>query len=179
MSKQVALLRGINVGGRNKVGMAPLRELLEGFGYDEVRTHLQSGNVVFSTAEKPERAAKRIAEGVSEQFGVQVPVLTRSRADLQKIVKAHPLSGIASDPARLLVTFLSAAPKAKLVKEVDPASYTPDVFRFEGGREIYVWCPNGVHKTKLGHAFWEKRLGVTATARNWRTVERLLEMAGE
>ena len=105
MSKQVALLRGINVGGRNKVGMAPLRELLEGFGYDEVRTHLQSGNVVFTTTEKPERAAKRIAEGVSEQFGVQVPVLTaagpicRRSSRLTRSAASRPIRRGCSSPS--------------------------------------------------------------------------------
>ncbi|MFI6482520.1 DUF1697 domain-containing protein [Nonomuraea sp. NPDC050663] len=176
MSRQVALLRGVNVGGRNQVGMPALRELLEGLGYEDVKTHLQSGNVVYSSGKAPDRAAKEIEQALAKELGVKVPVLVRTKTELAAIAKADPLGKVASDPALYLVTFLSDKPEAKKIKEVDPEKYEPDVFKHVG-QEIYVWCPNGVRNTKLTYSFWEKLLGVTATARNWRTVTKLLELA--
>jgi len=159
--------------------MASLRELLQALGYGEVRTHLQSGNVVFTAPGKaPGRARQEIERALIEQLGVDARVLVRSREELELAVAANPLLDVASDPARLLVTFLSRSPDRDLISELAQADFEPDVFAL-GEREIYVWCPEGVHATKLGNAFWEKRLGVVATARNWRTVTKLLEMAGE
>jgi uncharacterized protein (DUF1697 family) len=106
---------------------------------------------------------------------VKVPVLVRSRDDLAAIIKADPLASLATDPAFYLVTFLSAVPKTQPIKDLDPKTYAPDEFRHIG-REIYVWFPNGVRNATLTYQFWEKLLGVTATARNWRTVARLLEL---
>ncbi|RCG27065.1 DUF1697 domain-containing protein [Sphaerisporangium album] len=177
MTRQVALLRGINVGGRNKVGMAALRELMESLGFEDVKTHLQSGNVVYTTDRTPAKAAERIEAGLAKELGVKVPVLVRGHGELAAMVKADPLGDVASDPSLYLVTFLSDKPPAKPIKDLDPQDFAPDVFE-HSGREIYVWCPDGVRNTKLSYLFWEKLLGVTATARNWRTVTKLLEMTG-
>jgi len=178
----VALLRGVNVGGRNRIAMADLRRIVEDLGFSEVRTHLQSGNVVFarggpSGGEDADAIAERIEERLREDLGLSAEVLARTAEDLRRIVSASPLSDIATDPSRLVVTFLSDRVDQGLLREVDPADFLPDVF-LAGEREIYVWAPNGVSETKLTHAFWERRLGVTATGRNWKTVQRLLELAG-
>jgi uncharacterized protein (DUF1697 family) len=158
--------------------MARLREVVEGLGYDDVRTHLQSGNVVFATRAAPGAAAGAIEKAIAEHLGHEVKVLVRSRDELAKVVERNPLGEHASEPAKLHVTFLSARPDRRRLREVDPADFEPDVFR-AGGREIYAWYPNGVQKTKLSHAFWEKRLGLVATSRNWNTVTRLLALADE
>jgi uncharacterized protein (DUF1697 family) len=178
MTRLVALLRGINVGRHNRVGMSQVRELMDGLGYDGVRTHLQSGNVVFTTGSPPERAAQEIADRLAHELGFMVRVLVRTRDELAQVVKRDPLAAVASDPARYLVTFLSAAPDRRRLSALDAADYEPDVFRLVG-REIYSWYPNGVHATKLTNSFWEKQLGVTGTARNWNTVTRLLALADE
>jgi uncharacterized protein (DUF1697 family) len=179
MASHVALLRGINVGGHNRIAMAQLRELLQALGYEDVRTHLQSGNAVFATAgTPPEQAAREIEDQIARSLGLGVRVVVRTRDELAEVVAANPLGEVASDPARLLVTFLSAAPERGLLGELAPADFEPDVFAV-GAREIYVWHPDGVRATRLTNAFWEKRLGVTATARNWNTVTRLLALADE
>jgi uncharacterized protein (DUF1697 family) len=174
----VALLRAVNVGGRNRVAMAQLRELLEGLGYGEVRTHLQSGNAVFTAgAAPPERVAREIERALADELGLAVNVLVRTHAELEAVVAQNPLLDIAGDHARLLVTFLSDAPAQEALSGLAPADFEPDVFAV-GEREIYVWYPDGVRATRLSNAFWERRLGVVATGRNWNTVTRLLELAG-
>jgi uncharacterized protein (DUF1697 family) len=175
----VALLRAVNVGGRNRIAMARLRELLEGLGYGEVRTHLQSGNAVFTpSATPPERVAEEIERALADELGLAARVLVRTHAELERAVAANPLLDLASDHARLLVTFLSDAPAREALSELAPADFEPDVFAV-GEREIYTWYPEGVRATKLSNAFWERRLGVVATGRNWNTVTRLLELMVE
>jgi uncharacterized protein (DUF1697 family) len=175
----VALLRAVNVGGRNRIAMARLRELLEGLGYGEVRTHLQSGNAVFTAiGTSPERLAQEIERGLAAEIGLAAKVLVRSRGELERAIAANPLLDVARDNSRLLVTFLSGAPDRDAVGELVPAEFEPDVFAV-GEREVYTWYPDGVRATRLSNAFWERRLGLVATGRNWNTVTRLLELMDE
>ena len=176
----MALLRAVNVGGRNRIAMADLRELLEGLGYGEVRTHLQSGNAVFTAAgaPSPEQLAREIEGALAAEIGLAAKVLVRTRAELERAIAANPLLEVAGDRSRLLVTFLSDAPDLEAVAELAPAEFEPDVFAV-GEREIYAWYPDGVRATRLSNAFWERRLEVVATGRNWNTVTRLLELMDE
>lgn len=175
--RHVALLRGVNVGGHQKVPMAHLRELLGELGYGDVRTHLQSGNAVFSApGTPPERAAQEIEGQLTRSLGLSVRVLVRTAGELARVVAANPLPEAVAEPSRLLVTFLSAPLAPELLRELDPAAFEPDRFGV-GEREVYVWCPEGVRAITLSYAFWEKRFGVVATARNWNTVTRLAALA--
>jgi len=175
----VALLRAVNVGGRNAIAMARLRELLTGLGYGAVRTHLQSGNAVFTAGgTPPELLGEEIEGTLLAELGLEARVLVRTRAELERVVAANPLLDVAGEHARLIVTFLSEAPDRALASELAPADFEPDVFAL-GEREIYAWYPDGVRATKLSNAFWERRFRVVATGRNWNTVTRLLEMMGE
>jgi uncharacterized protein (DUF1697 family) len=180
--RHVALLRAVNVGGRNRIAMSDLRALLEGLGYSDVRTHLQSGNAVFTVSgaasEDAERLAREIEGALARELELAAKVLVRSRAQLERTIAANPLLDVADDHARLLVTFLSGAPDPEVLDELTPAEFEPDVYA-AGEREIYAWYPDGVRATKLSNAFWERRLGVVATGRNWRTVTRLLELMDE
>ena len=178
MARQIALLRGINLGPNRRLSMADLRDVMHGLGYEDAKTLLQSGNVVFSAPQAPKTVAGRIENRLARETGLEVDVLVRTRNELAKIVARNPLAEHVTDPKRYLVVFLSAKPKAKALGEVDAAEFEPERFAVEG-REIYTWLPGGVQKAKLTHAFWEKRLGVTATARNWNTVEKLLTLADE
>jgi uncharacterized protein (DUF1697 family) len=179
-TEHVAFLRAVNVGGRNRVAMAHLRELLSGLGYGAVRTHLQSGNAVFTVAvgTPPEEVALQIEGALEAQLGLAARVLVRTRAELERVVAENPLLDVASDHARMLVVFLDGAPDHEVMSELAPADFEPDVFAL-GEREIYAWYPDGVGETRLSNAFWERRLGLAATGRNWNTVTRLLEMMGE
>jgi uncharacterized protein (DUF1697 family) len=177
MARKVALLRGINVGRNNRLPMPRLRELMESLGYENVETLLQSGNVAFASGAAASESERRIAEALRKQDGLEVPVLVRTRAQLAAVVKRNPLRDHASNPKLHHVVFLSERPDAKRVRAVDPERYRPELFA-QHGREIYVWWPDGAHRAKLTHGFWERTLGVTATARNWNTVEKLLELTG-
>ncbi|HEX6969387.1 MAG TPA: DUF1697 domain-containing protein [Micromonosporaceae bacterium] len=178
MNTFLALLRGINVGTSNRIGMADLRALLGRLGYTDVRTHLQSGNAVFTcSATDSDEIAGQIEAAIADELGLKIRCLVRDRDDLRRVVEANPLADIATDPARLLVTFLSATPDAERLAAIDVAGDCRERF-VAHGRELYVWLPDGVRNAKLSYAFFEKKLGVTATARNWNTVTKLLSMMG-
>ena len=171
MPRQIALLRGVNLGGNNKVEMARLRTLFEELGFSDVRTYVNSGNVVFSGRKISER---RLEEAIADTFGFDVPVVLRSRDDLAKVVKANPLRNVATDPAKYLVVFCGA----KASTELDPADFAPETFLIRA-REIYLWLPGGVGRSPLGNQLVAKQVGTKSTARNWRTVEKLLALADD
>jgi uncharacterized protein (DUF1697 family) len=173
----VALLRGINLGSRNRIAMGRLRELLADLGYPDSVTHLQSGNVVLTAARtNPEVLASAIEKRIARDLGLTVPVVVRSRDQLAEAIERNPMPQHTDEPAKLHVAFLSATPAKERVQEIDPGRYEPDEFQVVG-RDIYLWYPKGLHASRLTHTFWEKRLGVTATARNWNTVTALMRLA--
>ena len=179
MTRYVVLLRGINVGGRKRVAMSDLRELLGSLGYSDVATYLQSGNAVFtSPRDDPAGLAREIERRLARDLGMEVPVVIRTREELAKVVEGNPFPEAASDPIRLHVSFLSGEPDRKRLAGVDPRTYEPERFEL-GDRVIYLWYPNGLGKAKLNDAFWRRLdLGVHATDRNWNTVTKLLSLAG-
>lgn len=179
MTAVAALLRGVNAGGRQSLPMADLRSLLADLGHGEVQTYLQSGNAVFTTERTDtEKIAREIEEGVAELGVVDPGCLVLRPECLRRVVERNPMAEQAAEPAKLQVVFLSDAPAPEKVAAVDRAAYRPDVFA-AGEREVYVWYPEGIRRTKLTHAFFQKNLGVrVATARNWNTVTALLERTG-
>lgn len=169
----VALLRAVNLGPRNKIAMADLRTLLAGLGYDDVRTHLQSGNALFTATGATAAALERdIAAALRTDAGLDVKVLVRSASELAKVVAKNPFAG--HDPKQLHVVFLATKPDAAKVAAVDPARYGPDEFAL-GDRCVYVRLPNGVQGARFPD--WDKLVGAAATMRTWRTVTRLDELA--
>jgi uncharacterized protein (DUF1697 family) len=176
VARLIAFLRGINVGGKTTVSMAALRQIVDGLGYKDVRTHLQSGNVVF-TSDKPPQAASRELEGALErELGLPIRVVVRTRGELADVVARDALADVATDPAHYVVIFLSQPPDPERLASIDPSAYEPDAFR-ASGREIYVWFPNGMGRSRLMSVLSDKGLGVVATARNWNTVTALLRIA--
>jgi uncharacterized protein (DUF1697 family) len=172
------LLRAVNVGGRNKVPMARLRELAEGLGYTDVSTYLQSGNlVVTAKAKKPAAVEAAVAGAIRDDLGVDIAVLARSRKELASVVAANPFDDKTADPKRLHVNFLTAQPKPAMLKALDRSEFDPELFEF-GDRCIYQWFPDGVGRSKMATAPWDRRLGVQGTGRNWRTVMAMLELLG-
>jgi uncharacterized protein (DUF1697 family) len=177
--RYAALLRGINVGGNKKVAMAQLRELLADLGYTDVVTYLQSGNAVFtSPAADPQALGSAIADGITERFGMSVSVVIRTGAELAAALSSSPLPGEPENPSRFFVAFLAGAPAASNIQAIEAESFGPDQV-WVSGREAYLWCPNGAADTKLTNVFLEKRLGVTATSRNWNTVTKLVSLTSD
>jgi len=176
--RQIVLLRGINLGPRNRIAMPELRKLLEAAGFDEVRTYVQSGNIVLSTRRKPEGTATACERLIEAELGLEIPAVVRTRDELAEVVRRNPLGDVADNPKRYQVSFLDGEPDPKAIEKLAAAAV--DGERIEAiGREIYTWHPNGIARSKMWAALAGKGLGVKATARNWTTVTTLLEMAEE
>jgi uncharacterized protein (DUF1697 family) len=175
----IAMLRGINVGRGKMVKMERLRRLFAGLGFDEVKTYVQSGNVVFQSERKsPAELTRTIETKIQRDFGFAVPVLIKTSKELAQIVHKNPLLRVKGiDVSKLHVTFLSDALPKTAAKSLEDLATTRERFRILN-REIYLYCPDGYGKSKLTNNMIEKKFSLVATTRNWRTVNALLEMAG-
>lgn len=172
-----ALLCAVNVGGQRKVPMAELRQLIgEQLGWAGVRTHLQSGNAVFRTADPAPR--ERLERALAGHFGFEVRCVLRTAAELREEADACPLPADELDPAKLLVLFLQETPDPGHFDSLDPEAYAPDTFRHVG-RAVYCYFPDGMGRSRLPAALTAVRPRLTATGRNWRTVLKLIELTGE
>jgi uncharacterized protein (DUF1697 family) len=158
--------------------MAELRELLIGAGFEDVSTYVQSGNIALSATAKPAQLERELAALIEQRFGFAVPVVVRSRRQLQAVIDRDPIPGAADQPKLYQVTFLAAKPAAAAVTRLQGLARKSERIEF-AGREIYTFHPDGVAGSKLSVAIVAKDLGAGATSRNWRTVNRLLEMAAE
>ncbi|MDH6625560.1 uncharacterized protein (DUF1697 family) [Streptomyces sp. LBL] len=175
-----ALLRGINVGGSRKVPMADLRTLMEGLGYADVRTYLQSGQATFADDHGNEDSlAAELTGAIENRFGFPVDVIVRDHAYLKAILDACPFPAAELEAKQLHVTYFSASVGEERFAEIDRAAYLPEEFRL-GDRALYLYAPNGLGRSKLGVHVSKPRLnkGVIATSRNWNTVVKLVEMTG-
>jgi len=178
MPNYIAMLRGINVSGHKIIKMEHLRESFGALGFGNVKTYVQSGNVVF---EAPHDTAasltKKIEQKIMRDFGFSVPVLLKTSQDMEKIIQRNPLlkvSGI--DHSKLHVTFLAADPPKTSPDLLRPLAAAAEKFHISG-REIYLYCPDGYGITKLSNVAIEKKLSVGATTMNWKTVNTLSAMA--
>jgi uncharacterized protein (DUF1697 family) len=178
MARYVALLRGINLGPRNRVAMPMLREALGQAGFGEVQTYVQSGNVVLAGRAKAETVRRKVEKVLRDDFGLEIPVVVRSAAEVARVVKRNPLGKVATDPKRYQVTFLSAKLSAEVARKLEDVA-APEERVVVSGREVYAWHPKTIARSKLWNTLAGKGLGVTATSRNWATVEALLELLGE
>lgn len=178
-SRYVALLRGINVGGKNMLPMKELAAMFVAAGCGEVTTYIQSGNVVFSADAKVAAGlAGVITRQIEERFGIRVPVVLRSAAEMMAVLRANPFLKAGAIEEMLHVYFLAGMPGAGDVAGLDAGRSAPDAFEVVG-REIYLQLPNGMARTKLTNAYFDSKLRTVSTARNWRTVGKLFElMAG-
>jgi len=178
MPVYISLLRGVNVGGHNKIKMEELRLLYESLGLSSAQTHIQSGNIVFKAKERSEdQLTKRICAGVEKRFGFRPAIVLRTTPELRKVVAKNPFvdrKGI--DPSKLLVTFLSSEPLPAERRKLLTLKIEPEELRLDG-RELFIYFPNGIARSKFSWSSVEKILRVSGTARNWNTVQKLLAMA--
>jgi uncharacterized protein (DUF1697 family) len=173
----VALLRGINVGGRHKVPMAELRSAVEGLGHASVATYINSGNVLFETDRAEADVVSELTAVLADRFGFAIPVVVRSAAELAALPSVHPLAAHAEVKLQL-VAFLDAAPAAEAIAAFDYERFLPDRLQVLG-REAYLAYPDGSGRSKLTLDVIERALDVTATGRNWLTVNKLRELCAE
>ena len=176
----IAMLRGINVSGHKTIKMDELRASFLALGMRGVKTYVQSGNVIFAAARSsPAGLTKQIAGRIRQDFGFVVPVILRTQTELQNVIQSNPFAKMKSiDPAKLHVTFLSEPVPKDALKKLEALARAPDQVRL-GGREIYLYCPDGYGRTKLSNTALERVLSVGATTRNWKTVNNLLAMTSE
>jgi uncharacterized protein (DUF1697 family) len=176
----ISMLRGINVGGKKRIRMPDLQKLYESLGLVNVTTYIQSGNVVFDfDGEDAGQLSTKIETEITRFFGFPVPVLIRDKPRLGKVLDGNPfINQRKEDPAKLHVTFLSESPTILKLNGLSTPKDIVDEFSISGS-EIYLFCPNGYGNTKLNNTFFEKKLGVFATTRNWNTVRTLVEMANQ
>ena len=176
MARLIVLLRGVNIASRNRISMPDLREALGEAGFDDVSTYVQSGNVVLTSTASAKQVRGDVGRLIADRFGLDIAVVVRTRAQLAAVVKRNPFGKVAKNPKLYQVTFLEKAPSAELMRKLEEVAAGKEQVAHVG-RELYAWHPDGVARSKLAALMAGKGLGVTATARNWRTVTKLLEMA--
>ncbi|HEX3900814.1 MAG TPA: DUF1697 domain-containing protein [Mycobacteriales bacterium] len=175
-TRYVAWLHAVNVGGRNKVPMAWLRDASTAAGFRDVATYVQSGNlVVTADTNKAKDVREQVAGLIRDGLGLDVEVSVRSSADLEKVIARNPMAEHVDEPAKLHVSFLTGKPDLAGATAIDAEKYEPDRFVIDG-EHLYLWFPGGAGRSKLAALPWRKRIGVAGTARNWRTVLAVLEL---
>jgi uncharacterized protein (DUF1697 family) len=170
----VSLLRGVNLGPESQVSMPELQQLYADLGLHAVSTYIRSGNVVFASGDRPEALRERIERAVAEHFAVDAEVVLRTHAEMADVVARNPFP--AADPAHVAVVFLSAPAPAVLTERLASADFGSDRYVADG-REIYLHLPNGFGRSRLATRMSALRDPVVGTVRNWRTVNRLVDMS--
>jgi uncharacterized protein (DUF1697 family) len=179
MQTLISLLRGVNMAGHNKIQMTELSTLYRKMGFKDVRSYIQSGNVIFSLDDKTDfqRVASQIEGAILKKFDDAIPVFIRTISEIKKVIIENPFFNEENfDPARMAVIFLYETPSGEQVEKVKNIDYPPDKFKIIG-KEIFIYCPNGFGRTKLYTNFFENKMKVTGTARNWKTVKSILKIA--
>jgi len=177
MNTYIALLRGINVSGQRTISMKDLKALMIKAGYENVMTYIQSGNIVFGSTETNKKTlSKDISEVIQKHYGFTVPVLILTCQEVEEIIKKNPYNNGKKDITKLHITFLDTVPEKKLLETTRDEKFQSDEFHIDNTL-IYLYCPDGYGMTKFSTMFFEKKLGVTATTRNWKTMLELEKLA--
>ncbi len=178
MNTFIAILRGINLGGHKSVKMTELVKLFDALHLKNAKTYIQSGNVVFQSKDADkELMQKKIQKKISDTFGFEVPVLVRDPSEFSTVLKNNPFQKRKNiDLSKLHVTFLNGVPDKKIIDKIAEQTFASDEFVVVK-QVIYLYCPNGYGNTKLSNTFWESKLKLTATTRNWKTVNELKNMS--
>ncbi len=176
----ISLLRGINVSGQKKIRMEELKKLYESLDFTQVKTYIQSGNVIFESPDSDtSELVNRIETKIKQIFGFSVRVIIRTKNEFQHIINNNPFCGIRQEEiTKLHVTFLSDTPAASTLNAIGEFENESDEWII-AGKDIYLFCPNGYGRTKLTNNFFEKKLNLSATTRNWNTVNKLHEIVKE
>lgn len=177
MEIYISMLRGINVGMHKRIKMEELKDLYQSLNFRDIKTYLQSGNVVFRYQDvPPSEIEAKIEKEIEEIFGFDVSVIVKTKNEFLRIIEDNPFKY--EDTNKLHVTFLSDTPSKDPINEMSIVKDESEKF-LVFGKEIYLFLPNGYGRTKLSNNFFEKRLKVSATTRNWKTVNKLLDIAKE
>lgn len=172
MTRWLVMPRGINVGKNNRVPMAELRSVLSEAGFEDVATIGQSGNIIVTRSGSENQIIAAVQSVMADSFGVTLPMVVRQADEVREVLVSNPLAEVATDYSKCLAIFLSAAPTTAEAAALESEDFSPEVVRLIG-RTAFVWTPGGVKAMKVSRTVLEKRFGVTATARNWNTLEKI------
>ncbi|MDT0645424.1 DUF1697 domain-containing protein [Zunongwangia sp. F260] len=175
MESKIAILRGINVGGKRKILMADLRNLCGELRMDNVKTYIQSGNIIFNSAGQNSALENKLETAIKEKFGFEVPVIVMNSEELQELVEQNPFYNLTADINKLHLTFLKEEPAEENNQHAEAYDYKPDKFKIQD-KEVFIYCEGKYHQSKLTNNFFEKKLKTGATTRNWKTVLKLVEL---
>ncbi len=178
MATYISIVRGINVSGHKLIKMDALRQLCTNLGFQKVHTYIQSGNIIFQYKKtNPQILEKKIANAITEKFAFDVPVLVKEFDEFKQIVTSNPfVADKTKDVTHLHITFLASKPDLVHVNKMNDVQYLPDEFHLHNNA-VYLYCPNGYSNTKLTNGFLENKLKTTATTRNWKTTNELINLA--
>jgi len=176
MKKYIALLRGINVSGQKKIKMTELKSLFKKMGFESVETYIQSGNIIFSSKENSVKTLEqKISTGIKNKFGFEVHTFVITSKEIKDVLKNNPFVKKKKDTERLYMTFLSEQPLEEKIQNLNSNDFTPEEYQIFGNN-IYLHLPSGAGKAKLNNNFFENKLKVNATTRNWKTIKTLSEL---
>lgn len=176
MNTYIALLRGINVSGQKQIKMTGLKALFEELKFSDVQTYIQSGNVIFISKEaKLNKLENKIVKAIKEKFGFDVKVIIKTPEEIEYVLSSSPFVKKKKDPSRMYITFLAAVPSSDNIKKLKETDYSPEEYIING-KTLYLFVPDGYGKAKLNNNLFENKLRVSATTRNWKTVNTLFEM---
>lgn len=174
MNRKIAILRGINVGGKRKILMVDLKSLCEKMGWENVKTYIQSGNLIFKSGKETSELEKELEKAIAEKFGFDVPVIVRTEKELEVSIQDNPFFDNASIN-QLHLTLLKEKPTKENEKKTLAYNYEPDKFSIKE-KDVFIYCEGKYHQSKLTNNFFEKKLKVNATTRNWKTVLKLSQL---
>lgn len=178
MPKYIAILRGINVGGRRKILMVDLKKLFVNLGFTNIQTYIQSGNVIFETHIKEDNIwlSDKIEQAISKTYGFEVSVIIRTVNEIEQAILNNPFLKNKAEVEGLFLTFLKSTPSAEKLENIKSFDFSPDKFEIVG-KDVFGICFGKYHKTKISNQFFESKLKVSATTRNWKTVNKLFDIA--
>ena len=178
MQTYISFLRSVNMAGHNLIKMTELAKLFIDQGFGDAKTYIQSGNVIFTNdgEESASSLSKKLEEAILKKFNLPISVMTREKTDLWNLSACNPyLLEPGFDPSKMAVIFLHETPLDLQIQKVSDVNFPPDKFRIIGD-EIFIYCPNGFARTKLYTGFFERKMNVIGTARNWKTITTILNL---
>lgn len=176
MNKKIAILRGINVGGNRKILMKDLKSLCENLGWNNLKTYIQSGNLIFEANKPNPELELTLEKAIFDEYGFEVPVIIRTSLELQNSINKNPYYNEDSNLTQLHLTFLKVQPTHDNIEKTLSYDFEPDQFKIDE-KEVFICCEGKYHKSKLSNSFFEKKLKTKATTRNWKTVLKLYELS--
>jgi uncharacterized protein (DUF1697 family) len=176
MNIRIAILRGINVGGKRKILMADLKSMCEKLELKNVKTYIQSGNLIFNSDRQNSELENDLEKAITEKFGFNVPVIVRTEKEIETSINDNPFFDKDADVKQLHLTFLKEKPSKENIDKTLTYNYEPDKFKIDK-KDAFIFCAGKYHESKLTNNFFEKQLKVVATTRNWKTILKLSELS--